>query len=341
MQIDRASCLVVFGLLVCGTSPVKAGSYSFAPIGPPTTPNSDTAAFGINNSGQVVGQVISLTTGVFSGFLYSGGVYIPIDDPNGSVNGAFGTVPVAINGAGQIVGTYVDSNVNVHAFLYSGGTYQTLIPPSMPGVTIANSGAGSINDKGQILLAAVDTNGNAYNYLYASGQYTLLTALSTLGPSAYANCINDAETIVGFSTDSQGVNHGFLLQSGKITTLDDPNGGPPPFPQPFAMYGTQANAINNTGEVVGFYNDMNSLAHGFVYQDGDFTTVDDPLGANGTFLYGINDQGQLAGYYLDANFTAHAFVATPTVPEPGSLTLVAVAGLAATGWHLKKGRATV
>jgi probable HAF family extracellular repeat protein len=323
-------------MVACITSPAAAGSYSFAPIGPPGS--SYTVAYGINGSGQVTGAVFDIFTSFSSGFLYSGGVYTSLNDPNGSVNGAFGTAPYGINGAGQVVGAYVDSSFNFHAFLYSGGNYQTIAPPSVPGVTIVNSVGNSINNLGQILISASDNNGNVYNYVYANGQYSPLTAISSLGQPVYANGINDAGAIAGYSTDSNGVYHGFLLQNGQVTTLDDPNGGPPPFPLPFTVYGTQANAINNLGDVAGIYGDPNGLTHGFVYQNGVYTTVDDPFGVYGTYIYGINDKGQLAGFYVDASFNSQAFIATAAVPEPGSLTLAAAAGLAAAGWRFKRTR---
>ena len=42
--------------------------------------------------------------------------------------------------------------------------------------------------------------------------------------------------------------------------------------------------------------DHNGATHGFVYNNGIYTTIDDPLGANGTLATGINDAGQVVGY---------------------------------------------
>jgi probable HAF family extracellular repeat protein len=41
--------------------------------------------------------------------------------------------------------------------------------------------------------------------------------------------------------------------------------------------------------------------HGFIYSDGNYKTLDDPLGVQGTVAEGINDKGQIVGYYTDAN----------------------------------------
>jgi probable HAF family extracellular repeat protein len=120
------------------------------------------------------------------------------------------------------------------------------------------------------------------------------------------------------------------IECDQYTTLDDPN-GVIAFGQ-----GTGANNINNLGEIVGSYADANGIYHGFIYQNGVYTTLDDPLGVGGTGLYGVNDLGQIVGVYFDASGTAYAFLATPTVPEPGSLTLVAITGVALTVRRLRR-----
>src|SRR5205823_307133 len=98
-----------------------------------------TAAWGINNAGQIVGAYV--TGPVDHSFLYSGGTYTIIDHPVGT-NDAFG-----INNAGQIVGIYGGVS-----YLYNGGIYTTLDDPladhTIPGgVTWAQD----INDGDQIV----------------------------------------------------------------------------------------------------------------------------------------------------------------------------------------------
>ena len=58
-----------------------------------------TAAFGINDAGQIVGY--DATGAEIHGFLYSGGSFTPIDVPGATVTAAYG-----INASGQIVGDY-------------------------------------------------------------------------------------------------------------------------------------------------------------------------------------------------------------------------------------------
>lgn len=77
---------------------------------------------------------------------------------------------------------------------------------------------------------------------------------------------------------------------------------------PSAVYTTNANGINDSGQIVGNYNDETFTSHGFIESGGTFTTIDDPLATNGTVLNGINDNGQVVGYYYDANNVGHSFI---------------------------------
>ena len=73
-----------------------------------------------------------------------------------------------------------------------------------------------------------------------------------------------------------------------------------------------ARGINNAGQMVGFYLDSNSQAHGFLYSGGVYTALDDPLASHGapyggTYVYGINNLGQIVGSYADGTGT-HGFL---------------------------------
>jgi len=63
--------------------------------------------------------------------------------------------------------------------------------------------------------------------------------------------------------------------------------------------GTFAYGINNAGQIVGSYVDATGT-HGFLFSDGTFTTIDDPLATQGTFALGINNAGEIVGLYVDA-----------------------------------------
>ena len=48
--------------------------------------------------------------------------------------------------------------------------------------------------------------------------------------------------------------------------------------------------------------------HGFVYNKGTYTTVDDPLNAFGSFAFGINGVGQIVGAYYDGTGLLHGYM---------------------------------
>src|SRR5262249_60421683 len=90
-----------------------------------------TLAFGINDMGQIVGDYQNASA---HGFLLSGGVYTPLDDPSATTGTPTGTLARGINNFGQIVGIYFDAS-GAHGFLRSGGNYITSDDPSATGGT--------------------------------------------------------------------------------------------------------------------------------------------------------------------------------------------------------------
>jgi probable HAF family extracellular repeat protein len=84
--------------------------------------------------------------------------------------------------------------------------------------------------------------------------------------------------------------------------------------------------INNTGQVVGYYNTLwpdPAGTRGFLYDHGTFTTLHHPDAALGTLALGINDAMQIVGHYVDSLGRSHGFVydhgVYTTIDRPGSL----------------------
>jgi probable HAF family extracellular repeat protein len=99
-------------------------------------------ALGINNSGQIVGEVTDVS-GFGSAFLYSNGTMTDL----GTLPGFYSSDAVCINDLGQIVGmAYTPSELG-HAFLYSDGTWTDL------GILLGDecSYASGINYSGEIV----------------------------------------------------------------------------------------------------------------------------------------------------------------------------------------------
>ena len=64
------------------------------------------------------------------------------------------------------------------------------------------------------------------------------------------------------------------------------------------------------------------MQHGFLYSDGTYTTLDDPLatGSKGsTGALSINDAGQIVGGFVDSGGMEHGFLANPPPTSPTSV----------------------
>jgi probable HAF family extracellular repeat protein len=118
-----------------------------------------------------------------------------------------------------------------------------------------------------------------------NGEYTFLDF-----PGATlteASGINDNGQVVGDYRDVNGVFHGFFWDAGQYLTIDVP------FP---GVTQTAASAINGIGQIVGVYDDnIGTGRHGFLYDNGVFTSFDFPDATRSTSLRDINDRGQIVG----------------------------------------------
>jgi probable HAF family extracellular repeat protein len=70
---------------------------------------------------------------------------------------------------------------------------------------------------------------------------------------------------------------------------------------------TEANGINNRGQIVGLFGDAGGVFHGFLLEDGAFTQIDFP-GAPQTLPNDINDRGQVVGVFGASLLDAHGFL---------------------------------
>ncbi len=74
-----------------------------------------------------------------------------------------------------------------------------------------------------------------------------------------------------------------------------------------AVYGTITQGLNDEADLVGYYLDANSVAHGFTKPlNGHYKTID-IKGADNTAAYGINNLGTIVGRYETAG-TRHGFI---------------------------------
>jgi probable HAF family extracellular repeat protein len=77
-----------------------------------------TAAYGINDNGQIVGAYTD-SNDAYHGFMYSNGKFTTLDDPMAATGPYHGTYAEGINDYGEIVGGYRDINSVDHGYFYN------------------------------------------------------------------------------------------------------------------------------------------------------------------------------------------------------------------------------
>ncbi len=126
-------------------------------------PNSDpvnhlgTAAYDINNAGQVVGWYTD-TSGNSHGYTKNGSSYQTFDIAGGNNTQIYGE-----NNLGQLVGGYNDSSGNEHGFLMTGSNVATIDYPGSSG-----TGIDGIDDAGNLTGFYLDAQGNVHGFIALS-----------------------------------------------------------------------------------------------------------------------------------------------------------------------------
>jgi hypothetical protein len=117
--------------------------------------------------------------------------------------------------------------------------------------------------------------------------------------------LNDSGVAVGFYTDLRGVNHGFAFNR---TTRSFQQVTPP------GGTNVTASAINNNGDIVGFYTSSSGVV-GFLKKGGVFTTFSYPESPT-TNPFGVNDNDDIVGSYVGGSNTTHGFLLTNLTITP-------------------------
>jgi hypothetical protein len=220
-----------------------------------------------------------------------------------------------------------------HGFLVTRGEFATINHPRATRVpAMPNGQAGTatlgINDRGQI-LGIYEGRDRVIRHFVSDrrGNFTRIGEARSLPPGQFDEYvdINNRGEIVGFYNDAQGATTtGFLrTRRGRFVDLVVP--------------GSQLTGplkLNDRRQVVGIYLDADAkpnpdgilppgVLHGFLWDDGEFDTIDVP-GAAATAALGINNRRQVVGSYIDNDGAYHGFVrdrngAVTTLPEaPGA-----------------------
>ena len=251
------------------------------------------AATGINESGVVVGRAYQAkpnervtehaVKGCEHGFVYTQAGMRDI----GTLGGC-NSYSMDVNNEGVIVGWSEkppESGIGVSSFVYVNGAMTEL-----RSIGRDSAAAQALNNRGEIVGNYTNASGDSRAFLFDG---TKSLDLGSLGGSfVYVTDLNDNGSAVGRAqTTSQNV-HAFLFEHGEITDLHVVG-------QSKAI-GSMANAINNSGIIVGVLNTSRGQ-QGFIYRNGKMTVVNELLdenskGWNIEDIRGINSQGQAVGF---------------------------------------------
>ncbi|MDP2225081.1 PEP-CTERM sorting domain-containing protein [Nitrosomonas sp.] len=348
-KLSKIRCIAIFLSTISATliSTMAHADWSIIDLS-----STNSVAWGINDSGQVVGSFTSA----------SGYTHAFITGPNGigmtdlgTLLGAAGSVARGINDSGQVVGM----SGNNHPFITGpngmgmtdlgnlGGSYSSANGINDSGQVVGwsgiigdshshafitgpngmgmadlgtlypnrNSNAAAINDSGQVVGSA--TTDHYYSHAFITGPNGIgMTDLGTLGgTTSFAKDINDSGQVVGGAdaiSFSHEYSHAFITGPNGMGMTDLGTLG--------GKY-SFANGINDSGEVVGLAYTIGDSGldnfHSFIFSHGgmtDLNVLDAVVAAGWSHLYvtDINNHGQIVGYGVHNGFSDKAFLLTYT-----------------------------
>lgn len=319
-KMKRALLMFLFSVLclIAGNRQAWASMYDFSVIQVPYSNGTGTDAYGINNSGEMVGGYGTTSSGLGFGWADSGGNFSQIIVP-----GTNYTLASGVNSSGTIAGSSYIGGAPWNGFVDSNGVYTKIDSTQTGAVSTLVNG---INNAGA-LVGEITYNstlsGPHTGFLDVGGVFTTIQPLGAI--SSDAEGINKSGEIVGGFTDSSGVSYGFLYAGGKYTTIDVPGSS-----------STNAVGINNAGEIVGSAT-FGSTTDGFLFTGTSYITFSSPVsGYADFFLDGINSLGQVVGYAGSPGISV-AILGDPisATPENGSLVLFGTAIIALTAYQMR------
>jgi hypothetical protein len=164
-----------------------------------------------------------------------------------------------------------------------------------------------LNDRGVTVGFFANAAGANFGWYNAGGHFhevNFPTGTPAKPPVDQLLGVNNHGVAVGFFANASGINRGytFNINTKKFGRVQAPGAGLGP--------SLTAAAINNRGDVAGFYNKTATLVDGFVKIGGGFITLQVP-GATATQAFGVNDSDWVVGAYTVSGGATHGFIWKP------------------------------
>ena len=274
---------------------VQPSAYTVIDLG--TFGGARSAAFGINNSGQVTGFAQTVD-GRSQAFVYTAGALFNLGTLGGGDSYAY-----RISDSGFVIGRANNAASKSRAFV-------TLLNNAMFDISSLDGRLGGsfsvslgVNALGQVVgyFHTANQHMAARNrvFLYSNHQVTDLGTFG--GADGIVTAINDSGQMVGsYGTEPEAdyaERTAFLYSGGSVINLGTLGGKV-----------TAATDLNNVGQVVGYSQTRNSECHGFIYSGSTLTDLGTLPGGTQSFAYGINNSGQVVGASDSVVSTLHAFL---------------------------------
>jgi probable HAF family extracellular repeat protein len=321
------------------SGPALAGPYTLTFIGLADGANEASAAFAVNNAGQVVGSDINLSASL--GFIWQNGAATPTLPASSTFNsGNSPSFVQAINAHGQVAGYGRVAFGVDHAFRQTGGAILDLGDLPLGGDVSKGWG---INANGWV-VGESGTRENSLNvqHGFVWNGSTMLDAGDLAGGANASSlrAINDSNVAVGWGTLNGSNRRAIKWEAGVLTDLGELPGG---------NDSSEAYAINNAGVIVGqsaLLGPANiSVVHAVRWDGGVMTELGElPGGADFSTAFGFNEAGDIVGRSRDGtgdravlwrNNVLHDI--NDLVPDRGSFTFEIAYDINDNGWIVGMG----
>jgi hypothetical protein len=299
----RVHAKIVLGLTCLLAGPALGHPATLIPV-TPVPGSAATNVFAINASNEIVGTYTT-TDGIEHGFHGPlNGSYITFD----YAGTALGTELRGLNDSGDMVGLAPDASgiSGPEFFLSHDGALKTytLNHAALLGI---NQG---INKRGLTVgdyISDPETNTQT-GYEGRKGHYLMDLSLGFSAHRVDARAITSTGIVAGWYTDSDALQHGFILNGGAVQTIDADDSGT-----------TDLEGLNDKGIATGAVLDEDENFHAFVLDTNTstFTWIDVP-GATSVQIWGINKSG-LAALATDIGSFIYCPLKPAACPSGGTL----------------------